>query len=280
MTEPEQRQLERKTVFVLTGILLAAIVSISFYNLDRHPAFIPPSDELIDAVNDTSAPVVFAQDPVALSVLEDRQADIDPAVYPLTSWPAQGPMLAFGSRNTARDASELELLTTESVWSLWSPEEIKALPFFGLATVEVEGPDGEVRSCQRAAKGGHQCGDAGWNRIRQRELTIDGETETCIWAHPIGDHRLRYRFPEITSVGPDGQRLRLESALTDRSVGGGGAVDFEIHHGNATTSHRHRDRRGWQHTILEAVDEPRELIVEVSASEVGRRHICFRFDLP
>ena len=277
MTEPERRTVERKTVFVLTALLLAAIVSISFYNLDRHPAFMAPTDELIDEVNDTSKSVVFAADPVSLSVLEDRQSDLEAAVYPLTSWPQEGLLLSFGSRHQFYAADELELKASESVWSLWTPSQMEGLPFFGVATVELEGADGESRTCRRDFRGAHQCGDAGWSRMRQRELTIDGEQQRCIWAHPIDGHILRFRFPDIAPRGPEDKQLRLESALTDRSVGGGVPVDFVIRHGEASSSHRHSDRRGWQSTLVETSDATDELLVEVSASEVGRRHICFRF---
>lgn len=276
-SDPVAHAIERNTIFVLTALLLTAIVSISFFNLDRHPAFPPPSDELVDAIDTTESPVVFADDPVSLAVLEERQSDLDATIRPLTFWPARAPLVTFGATPGYDD--HYEMAFDDSVWTLWLPANVEPSPVFETAVVEVEGADGTRRTCPRQADGAHQCGDAGWTRIRSRTLTIDGQRERCIWAHPIQDHTLRIRFADVPTLDEASERLHLETALSDAAVGTGVAVDFEVHVDDRSVSHRHADRRGWQSVLLPAIAEPSELVVEVAADEVGRRHACFRFEL-
>lgn len=279
MTDAEQLKVERNTIFVLAGLLLASIVSIAFFNLDRHPAFPPPSEEFIDEVASLGSTVVFAHDPLAISVLEQHQSELPSAVVPLTTWPPEGPVVTFGNQKRKFSShTDLQHVAGESVWSLWIPEDFQATPFFGTAIVEID--DGSMTTiCPQTSAGAHRCGEPRWTWVRRRELTIDGESQQCIWAHPIEDKTIRIRFPDTISVGADGERLRLESALRDDAVGTGADVDFRVHLANISRTHRHRDRPGWQSLILPATEEPDELIVEVSADRVGRRHICFRFDL-
>ena len=280
MFDPVDDNIERSTIFVLAGLLLAAIVSIAFFNLDSHPAFPPPTDELIDGLNAVDSPIVFASDSVSLGVLEARQDDLEPTIRPTTSWPPVGPVLIFGAIPSELSSEDFEQLYQESVWSVWIPTKPSPIPIFEMATVEVVDREGQSRVCPRDAEGAHQCGDAGWTRVRPRQTTVDAQRVECIWSHPLEGKTLRIRFPGVTTVGPDGERLRLKTGLRDQAVGDGGSVDFEAQIAGHTNSHRHTDRRGWQSTTLPGVTDPHELVVEVSASDVGRRHVCFRFDLP
>ncbi len=279
MSDPEQIRLERNTIFVLAGLILTAIVSIAFYNLDRHPAFPSPSEEFLAEIDDVGASVVFADEPLALAALEQRQSEITAAVYPVSSWPPEGPVVSFGSTPRKFAGAQLDQVAEESVWSLWLPPDFASTPFFGTAVVEVLQPDGTTRTCTRDAEGAHQCGEHNWTRIRIRDTTVDGDKVPCIWSHPLSGETLRIRFPDVASVTSDGERLYLETGLRDVAVGAGGNIDFEVHLGNRTTTHSHRDRVGWQSTRIHSVDEPDELIVDVSAEQTGRRHACFRFDL-
>ncbi len=277
-SDPSKLSEERNTIFVLTALLLTGIVSISFYNLDRHPAFPPPSDELIDAVERADSPVIFADDPVSLAVLEGRQSKLSTSTRPLSLWPAQAPLMTFGPVSD-NYGDHYEMYFEESVWKLWRAIDVEPTPIFETVTVEVEDEEGMTRGCRRDADGAHQCGDASWTRIEHRTLTIDGERERCIWAHPIPDKTLRLRFGDVPTIDESKGRLHLLSGLSDSAVGTGQPVDFDIHIGDRSLSHRHSDQRGWQSVILPTVADPSELQVEVSASDVGRRHICFRFDL-
>lgn len=280
MTDPERLEMERNTIFVLAGILLTAIVSIAFFNLDRHPAFPPPSDEFIEAVGHNAGSVVFAHDPLAIAAFEERQSDLASTVVPLTMWPPEGPVLSFGNQeHKFASLQGWEQVATESVWSLWMASDFEATPFFGTATVEVDSQDRPAVDCRRDADGAHRCAEPRWTWVRQRDLTIEGERQTCIWAHPMDDKIVRVRFPNVVADGSDGQHLYLESALRDDAVGTGAPVDFTIQLGEKSTSHTHRDRRGWQATALPVTEKPEELVVEVAADRPGRRHICFRFDL-
>ena len=279
MSEPRQDQEERNAIFVLAGLLLAAIVSIAFYNLDRHPAFSAPSDEFIAAIAQTDATVIYADDPLALTVLEERQSDLQAAIYPLTDWPPQSAVVTFGSTGARFSQASLELVAEDSVWSLWLPEEFAPVPYFGTAHVEVEDREGRLRPCVADPRGGFQCGEHTWTRLRPRTITVDGERERCIWAHPIRNRIVRIRYDDISTVTTDGRRLWLSTALRDAAVGTGQPVDFHVQVGDQTLSHRHRDRRGWQRTQLPATAESSELVIEVSAEETGRRHTCYRLDL-
>lgn len=275
-SDPKTLHLERNTVFVLAALILTGIVSIAFFNLDRHPAFPAPSDEFVDAIEDTNAALVLADDPVSLAVLEQRQSEISAAIRPVTSWPPKAKVVTFGAVPD-RFRDHFEPVIEESVWTLWKPQNRERTPVFATATVEVEDRAGRTRRCPREPDGAHQCGDAGWTRIGTRQLTVDGQREECIWAHPIDGKTLRIHYPDLTvPVGDEG--LEFRTALRDAAVGIGTDVDFEIHVGDDTTSHRHIDRIGWQSTPLPAVDKPRPLTVEVTASEVGRRHVCFGFE--
>ena len=270
--------LERKTAFMLTALLLASLVSISFFNLDRHPSFPPISEKMVAGINTTETPVIFALDPVSLAALEKRRHDLQPSILPLTTWPPEGPVLAFDASQPRLVAASMERRLDKGIWTLWIPRGFAPLPFFGLATVELEGADGKIEICTPDVQGGHQCGDAGWTRMRRRDVTIDGESQTCIWAHPIAEKTLRFRFPDVTHHGRNGDELWIDTALRDSSVGTRANVDMTIRLGEDSVTHRHRDRRGWQHVKVPRSLESQELVIEISADEPGRRHFCYRFD--
>ncbi len=274
----DTHELERNTIFVLAALLLAALVSIAFFNLDRHPAFSKPSDDFIEAIDGLDAPIVFANDPVALAALDDRQADLRPAIYPLQTWPPEGPLLNFGSIPADFERAGLEAIAEESVWTLWKPADYAPLPFFGGARVEVIEPDGTRRLCEPTS-GGHKCAEPSWNRVRHRTITVDGERQRCIWAHPMEDRIIRITFPPVATETGEGRQMWIRTALRDAAVGAGGHIDFQVTIDGQEIRHRHTDRRGWQNAKLPSVEEPRELIVEVSAPSVGRRHSCFEFEL-
>jgi hypothetical protein len=275
---PDTLELERNTIFVLAALLLAALVSIAFFNLDRHPAFSKPSDEFIQVIDTLDAPIIFANDPVALAALDDRHSDLRPAIRPLQTWPPEGPLLNFGSIPADFEKAGMEAIAEESVWTLWKPVDYAPLPFFGGARVELIEPDGTRRLCELTSAG-HQCGDAGWSTVRHRRVTVDGERRQCIWAHPIADRVIQITFPPVATETADGRRMWIGTALRDSAVGSGGHIDFLVTVDGEEVLHRHTDRRGWQSARLPAVEEPEELIVEVSAPRVGRRHSCFEFEL-
>lgn len=279
MSDRDALHIERNTIFVLAGLLLAAIVSIAFYNLDRHPAFPTPSNAFLEQLDETQSSVVFADDPLSLTALERRHTELNAHIRPLASWPPQAPLVSFGSVPPHLKEADMELVAEDSVWSLWVPSEFAATPVFDAAVVEVMDADGQPRTCARDARGAHQCGDRGWTRVRRRDLTVDGERQSCIWAHPMEDRVVRIRFSGVTTAGTDGERLWLQTALRDSAVGTGEPVDFDLRVDNATLFHRHQDRTGWQSTVLPVVDEPGELTIDISAERPGRRHICFRFQL-
>lgn len=276
--DAEAIRLERNTALLLATILLGSLVSIAFFNLDRHSPFPAPSQKLLTDLAVMETPFIFAYDPVALATLEEHRHDIKPKVFPLRNWPPEGPVLVSGSPRRGLIDANLERHHDEGSWSVWLPGDFVPLPFFGLASVEIQGPNGRTLPCPRDLQGAHRCGDSGWTHMRMRPTTVDGERETCIWAHPLEDMILRFRFPNVSGIGPDGQRLWLESGLRDVSVGTGAPVDFRIRLGDEVITHRHRDQRGWQAVELPGVETPSELIVEISADRPGRRHLCYRFD--
>ena len=280
MSDHDRRRTERRTVFVLAGLILVAVISIAFYNLHQHPAFLAPTDELIADIDDREPNLIAATDPVALAALEQHHTDLQATVVPLMQWPPETSLFRFGSIPTAFDDAELELLTSESVWSLWAPPDAMRTPAFATARVDVESQDGQVRTCHREADGARQCGDAGWTRVRPREITIDGDASRCIWAHPLDGETLRIHYPEATPIDTDGRRLIVETGLRDEVVDNNMDVDVRIRAGDRTTTHRHRDRRGWQSVDVPAVDGTIPLTIEITADDVGRRHFCYRLIRP
>lgn len=270
---------ERNTVFALAALILVGIVSISFYNLDRHPAFFEPSEEFIGEVDELQRGTIFAADPVALAAIEQHQHRMSASVRPLTSWPPEASVFAFGSVPRHYETAGMERVAGESVWSLWRPADAAQTPRLSTAVVEVVSPDGTTQTCSPDLEGAHQCGRAGWTRVRMRDITVDGSTESCIWAHPMDRKTVRIRFPQVSLDDDDGRELWLETALRDQAVGTGTPVLFTVHFGDHTTTHRLPDRRGWHDAQIPADDTTDELIVDVEARDVGRRHSCFRFDL-
>lgn len=275
---PRPAPMERRTVFVLAGLILAAIVSISFYHLDRHPAFIDPTDELLTELDEADPDVIFANDPVALAAAEKHRDQLRADLLPATGWPPEGTLFVFGTTPRSFNFVEMEQIAGESVWSVYRPRNLELIPRFSTATVETEDADDTVEPCRREAGGHHQCGDAGWTRVGERQITVDGDPTHCIWAHPMNNRTVRVRF-RSPSTADDERQLVLMTALRDAAVGTGAPVDFEIHVDHRSTSHRHHDRTGWQSVSVPDVDGTEELIVEVSADDVGRRHTCFRFEL-
>ena len=269
---------ERRTVFVLAGLLLSAIVSIAFFNLDRHPAFLLPSEEFVGEIDAAESSIIVADDPVALAALERHRVEIDAAIAPLTHWPPETTLFSFGTVAPKFDRAELDRIADESVWSVWQPSQPTSTPIFAMATVETKNDDGERSNCPPDATGARQCGDANWSRVGYRTITVDGDDAECIWAHPLEDRTLRIGFDNVDTVGPDGERLVLETALRDGAVGTGIPVNFEVGVGSYSVTHRHHDRRGWQSIRLPATAQPKPLVVEVTADDIGRRHSCFRFD--
>ena len=279
MNERDAIHRERNTIFVLAALLLTAIVSISFYHLDRHPAFRPPSLGFIDELNDLPGSILFADDPLALAALQSRQDELRVVVHPLDGWPPQGPVVAFGAIGPHFQRDGLELAAEDSVWSVWVPADYSMTPFFSTATVEIEDPSGAVEHCERESSQTWQCGDAGWTRIGPREVTVSGEPTQCIWAHPLPDQILRIRYPEVSSTMPDGARLHLETGLADAAVGTGVPVLVDLIMGDENWSHIHIDRRGWQQTGLPSLESAHDLVIEIHSEDPGRRHLCFRFEL-
>ncbi len=271
--------MERRTVFVLAGLILAAIVSISFFQLDRHPAFIDPTDELIAQINEAESELIFANDPVALAAAERHGNELHADVVPAIGWPPDGTLFVFGAPPRDFEHTEIQRVAGESVWSLWQPGELAPIPRFATAVVETEAADGTVERCQREADGHHQCGDASWTRVGQRRITVDGDPSDCIWAHPIDNRILRITFSDVATVTDDNERLHLKTALRDSAIGPGVPVEFTARIADQTTTHSNPDRTGWHTVELPAVDEPNELVIEVTADNAGRRHACFDFEL-
>ena len=276
-SDPEISAPEQRATFLLAFLMLLSIISLSFFHLDKRPPFAPMPKKMVGAILSLDSPVLFALDPLALAEASqqlDRASSI--TVLPATDWPPEGPILTMNGSHRRFTHAGFELLTENGPWSLWQPRRPSALPLFSLLEVEVD--DGEQRiPCPRDHSGAHRCGPQSWSHMGTRSLRIEGKEEQCFWAHPLPNATLRLRFPRVHSPRADQERLRLQTALSDPAIGTGAPVEVRVLVGDDQVLHRHRDRPGWQITTIPDPLDGADLILEISADDPRRRHLCFRF---
>lgn len=273
---------EQRASSILALFILLSIVSLSFFYLDRHSPYSPVSKRLLAAAMSADGSLLFAEDHLAMAAIEDLGEDFSKEVRGLPGWPPPGPTLSFDASTRQMTAAGMELLFEEGPFSLWLPRQDLRLPHFALARVDRIGPEGES-TCRRKSRGSFQCGDAPWTRIGKRTLTIQGRNEECIWAHPLRDETLRITYPNVRSRyrvhSEEVDILVLRTALRDSAVGTGVPVEITVQYGEETRHFRHPDLRGWQEFVIPDAEEELDLELSISAREIGRRHLCYRFEM-
>ncbi len=273
---PDLLSRERIAIFSLAALLLLSIVSISFFNLDRHPAFPPPDDDIQAVIDETPTPSILATDPIAYATLESYRGPDTPDITPLTHWPPQGVLFAFG-QTTALD-DDLEFLERQSVWSVWAPHDLDGWPHFEHALIDLLDAHGHRATCSVRDDGSHHCLlDETSSRVKPQQVTVAGAPAQCINAPPIPGLRLLIRYPYILPVTDDGERLYLLTAHDDDAVDSSADVHIGVVAGDERFDHHHRARRGWQRRSLPPKTYPVELQLEISAADEAPQ-FCFRFE--
>lgn len=127
------------------------------------------------------------------------------------------------------------------------------------------------RRCPRASPLNYHCATPSWQWVRWWRMTVRGNEQGCIWAHPMEDRVIHITGPLPKRPGS----LEIRTALFDGVVGDGGVVDLTASSGDRRIEQTHPDERGWRSTEPLATDGGDPLHIRVESDSVGRRHFCF-----
>ena len=265
---------ERAAILILAALMLMSIVSIAFYNLDRHPAFPPPEPSLLDHIADGPTPSIMAHDPVAYATLEHVRGPDTPQSITLDHWPPRGWLFAFGQ--TLDFSHELQLIDRHSVWSLWTPPNLDGWPHLDHALIDLMDDRQRFTSCPRQSPELFECPTMDESPITAVDVTVAGATDRCISAPTPDEGRLVFRFPHVLPVDEEGQRLHLLTAFDDDAPPDSANIHLGVIAGAERFDHHHRLHRGWQRRALPPKTYPVELTLQIGADH-SSDHFCFRF---
>ncbi len=151
---------------------------------------------------------------------------------------------------------------------------------FDANTLHIERPRGRVasRCTQPRAEGGYACpGQPEWLYVARRDLTIDGKSRACLWAHPTNDGAVVFTIP-AQPAAPPGRALALTvgAGLADDAVNGtpdGAPVQVDVEQNGRVGQVRVPNRVGWYETTATIAGGAAAQIVITTARD-GRRHLC------
>lgn len=174
--------------------------------------------------------------------------------------------------------SAMSLLSARARPLTLAEPEAFALSRARVATIDARG---HRRPCPKQGRR-FQCAKPGWSHVGWHDdVRVQGSPSRCIWAHPLDGRTISVTFPDVTL--PAQTPVALATALDDRAVSGrGGAVSVEVRAGAHSWSTRHPDQRGWRTLRLDGLQASYEgpVDVRISARRTGRRHFCFRWEVP
>ncbi|RVU44186.1 hypothetical protein EA187_11615 [Lujinxingia sediminis] len=263
-------------IAILALILAAAGFAMALlFPRDHAP---PLPQELAGMLAEHPAPIVLATHHVAYRAL---RTDEDVAMRPvalLSSWPPSSLVLSYRDEAERFERAGMTRAATQDGWTIWEPATLSTLPLFDLARVETMDARSKATPCPRDDAGFARCGEPDWMRPGPREVEIDGVSATCNWAHPLPGKTLRITYPEMPTRDDQGRTLTLLTGLRDSSVGTRVPVEVRVTWGEVQLHHTHHDRRGWQVLPLQTERETASLRLDITATEPGRRHFCYRFE--
>ncbi|PJB34238.1 MAG: hypothetical protein CO108_28870 [Deltaproteobacteria bacterium CG_4_9_14_3_um_filter_63_12] len=125
------------------------------------------------------------------------------------------------------------------------------------------------------------CGPNSWNWVGLANVTVQGKSEPCVWAHPLAGYELRVTLPKLHLQG----QLKGRYALADLAVSGGevSPVTFRVLlDGEEKVKRVLPSRKGWNPFALTrdaGAPEVVDITFTVSSPDDGRRHFCFDGEL-
>jgi len=149
------------------------------------------------------------------------------------------------------------------------------------AQMRIERPAGTVVSNCTAARpdGGRSCpGQPDWLYLNHRELVIDGEKRTCIWAHPTTGGVIVIELPGVEAPTPERSLwLKVTAGLTDDAVRGtadGAHVDTTIKQGNKILGRVRAANRVGTFDKEVQITPKKPVTLRITSPKDGRRHHC------
>ena len=147
-----------------------------------------------------------------------------------------------------------------------------------VTTAPIAKPD-ETRPCPRLSPGHFSCDKPSWAAVQSREVLVNGEKVSCIWAHPLQGRITTITYPDIASTGAT--PLSLEVAFHDNvTKDPARSIPITLTHGTQRARHIARsNKKGWQIFPVELMkeDTSHPLVLTLQANQPGRHQLCYRF---
>lgn len=185
------------------------------------------------------------------------------------------------------DTRDLQRRGLSAVWQELSFPSRRRLPSLlgaRVATAPISQPE-ESRPCKRLAPDHFSCDEPSWAAVQTREVLVDGEKTSCIWAHPIKGRVTSITYPDVAVPQEEAEKeklLLLEVAFHDHvTKDPARSIPITITHGTQRARHTARsNRKGWQTfpVKLSADGVSHPLVLTIEASQPGRHQLCYRFE--
>ena len=176
----------------------------------------------------------------------------------------------------------LELVHSEGVWSLFRNRRPRRtlVKSFGEtlheATARIVRDDG-AEACAPWDGRGLRCPGGDWMNVSPSEQTFGGRRVFCVWAHPPANgDTLELTYENVPA---EGDRLTGFAGVADagQSASGPDVTLAMSVDGRAIGEVAAGSARGWRVFDLEVPpsEEPRRVVLRISAPDDGARHFCF-----
>lgn len=145
------------------------------------------------------------------------------------------------------------------------------------ARVNLLGDKGEVKPCSEFRNNTWLCPVRDWNNLAQRSVTIDGQSQVCLWLHPVKGYTTQAIFPRVKM----GKRLVGQYALSDEAAKtkGMSPVDFIVRlNGEPKRGFLAGSGTGWRRFEIDTRELENGMVdvgFETRAELDGMRHFCF-----
>lgn len=182
-----------------------------------------------------------------------------------------------------QDTRGMERHTISQQWLELSFPERKNLPSLlraSVSTAPTSSPE-KTTPCKRLAPDHFSCDRPSWAAVQPREVLVNAEKTSCIWAHPLQGKITTITYPDIAPPRDANTQLMLEVAFHDHvTKDPARSIPISLTHGTQRARHVARSNKmGWQTFPVKLSEDgsPHPLVLTIQANQPGRHQLCYRF---